>query len=297
LMAVVSVWLGWLMAGRALRPLRSITATTRELSEEKLHERLSLGGPNDELKLLGDTIDGLLDRLESAFEAQRAFVANASHELRTPLAGMRVSIDVASRRASGVSPDALALARKVRQDLDQADGLLESFLLLARAQRGVITDLQPLSFSKLAADALEDRSEMAAERHLAVRTMLGNAPILGNAMLLARLVTNLIDNAIGHNQEGGFIDVTTKSDHATAYLVVESGGPLLDQERVDQLVQPFKRLGVDRTGSENGLGLGLAIVSAIATAHRGSLKLWARGEGGLGVMVGLPRRRNDDDLQ
>src|SRR5579862_3519855 len=123
-MTVVSVWLGWLMAGRVLRPLRLITATTRQLSEENLHERLSLHGPNDELKLLGDTIDNLLDELEGAFEAQRSFVASASHELRTPLTGIRVSIDVASRRASGTSPDARLLAQKVREDLDQADRLL-----------------------------------------------------------------------------------------------------------------------------------------------------------------------------
>ena len=158
IMTVLSALLGWLMAGRVLRPLRVITAATRQISEENLNERLSLRGPNDELKLLGDTIDGLLDRLEAAFETQRAFVANASHELRTPLTGIRVSIDVASRRASGTSQDALVLAQKVREDLDQADRLLESFLVLARAQRGAIADLEPVSLAKLAGDALEARS-------------------------------------------------------------------------------------------------------------------------------------------
>jgi signal transduction histidine kinase len=289
-MTVLSVLLGWLMAGRVLRPLRVITATTRQLSEENLHERLSLRGPNDELKLLGDTIDGLLDRLEAAFEAQRAFVANASHELRTPLAGVRVSIDVASRRASGTTPDALVLAQKVREDLDRADRLLESFLVLARAQRGAITDLEPVSLAKLAGDALEVRSSAVAGRHLRATATLTEAPVVGNEVLLARLVANLIDNAVRHNQECGFIEVTTKADDDMAYFVVESGGPPLDQERVDQLVQPFKRLGVDRTGSENGLGLGLAIVAAIANAHGGSLELRARREGGLGVTVALPLR-------
>jgi signal transduction histidine kinase len=295
IMTVLSVLLGWLTAGRVLRPLRVITATTRQLSEENLHERLSLDGPNDELKLLGDTIDGLLNRLEAAFEAQRAFVASASHELRTPLTGIRVSIDVASRRASGTSPDALVLAQKVREDLDQANRLLESFLLLARAQRGAITDLERVSLAKLAGDALEVRAPALADCHLRVTATLADAAVVGNEVLLARLVANLIDNAVRHNQEPGFIQVTTKADDDLAYVVVENGGPLLDQERVDQLAQPFKRLGLDRTGSENGLGLGLAIVAAIANAHGGSLDLRARSEGGLAVTVALPLRPHGDD--
>ena len=247
-------------------------------------------GPNDELKLLGDTIDGLFDRLEAAFEAQRAFVANASHELRTPLTGIRVSIDVAARKASGSSQDALGLARKVREDLDQADRLLESFLMLARAQRGGITDLEPVSLAKLVGDALEVQSAAVSARHLRATTTLDEVAVVGNKVLLGRLVANLIDNAVRHSQDGGFIQVTTKADADMAYLVVESGGPPLDQERVDQLVKPFKRLGVDRTGSENGIGLGLAIVTAITNAHRGSLELRAPPEGGLAVTVSLPLR-------
>jgi hypothetical protein len=178
----------------------------------------------------------------------------------------------------------------VREDLDRADRLLESFLVLARAQRGAITDLEPVSLAKLAGDALEVRSSAVAGRHLRATATLTEAPVVGNEVLLARLVANLIDNAVRHNQECGFIEVTTKADDDMAYFVVESGGPPLDQERVDQLVQPFKRLGVDRTGSENGLGLGLAIVAAIANAHGGSLELRARREGGLGVTVALPLR-------
>ncbi len=201
-----------------------------------------------------------------------------------------MSIDVASRRASGTSQDALVLAQKVRDDLDQADRLLESFLVLARAQRGAIADLEPVSLAKLAGDALEARSADVVARHLRATATLAEAAVVGNEVLLGRLVANLIDNAVRHNEECGFIDVTTKADDEMAYFVVESGGPPLDQERVDQLVQPFKRLGVDRTGSENGLGLGLAIVAAIANAHGGSLELRARREGGLGVTVALPLR-------
>lgn len=290
IMAAVSICLGWVMAGRVLRPLRVITATARQISEENLDERLSLRGPKDEMRLLGDTIDGLLDRLQCAFEAQRAFVTNASHELRTPLAGIRVSIDVAARRAPPTSPDTLALAEKVRADLDQADRLLENFLVLARVQRGAITDLEQVSLAKLASDALDDRSGTIAERNLRVTVALADAQVVGNGLLLARLVANVIDNAALHSELDGCIRVTTKTGDDTAYLVVESDGSLLEQARVNQLVQPFKRLGAERTGSEEGLGLGLAIVSAIATAHRGYVQLSARPEGGLRVTVSLPVR-------
>ncbi len=298
IMLVVSVGFGWLIAGRVLRPLRTITAATRQISEENLHERLALAGPDDELKELGDTIDGLLGRLEgafdaqrSAFEAQRAFVANASHELRTPLTMMRTSIDVATRRWRALSPDDSALAAKVRKGLDQADRLVESFLALARAQRGVMTDLTAVPLSLIASQALDAQSVAVGDRELQLRVKLGDVEVYGNETLLTRMAANVIDNAVLYNEPGGFIEVTTEADGPTARLVVESGGPLLDQDNVQQLVQPFRRLGAERTGSDAGVGLGLSIVAAIASAHGGATTLWARDQGGLRVTVELPRWR------
>ncbi len=157
-MAVVSVLLGWLMAGRVLRPLRQITATTQHISEENLHQRLDLAGPSDEITDLAGTIDGLLARLEGAFDAQRAFVANASHELRTPLAMMRTSLDVAAAKSPPISKDASVLSLKVREGLDQAERLVESFLVLARAHRGVIDDLTMVSLPKVTAEVLDARA-------------------------------------------------------------------------------------------------------------------------------------------
>jgi len=177
-----------------------------------------------------------------------------------------VSIDVASRRASGTTPDALVLAQKVREDLDRADRLLESFLVLARAQRGAITDLEPVSLAKLAGDALEVRSSAVAGRHLRATATLTEAPVVGNEVLLARLVANLIDNAVRHNQECGFIEVTTKADDDMAYFVVESGGPPLDQERVDQLVQPSNASG--STGPARRTALALASPSSLRSRMR-----------------------------
>jgi signal transduction histidine kinase len=288
IMAVLSIWLGWLMAGRVLRPLQVITSTTRQISEENLHERLTLPGPLDELTELGDTIDGLLERLEDAFDAQRNFVANASHELRTPLAMMRTSLDVAEAKSPPVSQDASVLAAKVREGLDQADRLVESFLVLARAQRGVMTDLTTVCLPEVVSTALEARTADRANMHLAVRAQLGDAHVIGSQTLLAQMVANLVGNAIRHNQPGGFIRVTTEADARAARLIVENGGPLLDSDQVAQLSQPFKRLGADRTGSASGVGLGLSIVAAIVAAHRGTLDLQAGPGGGLRVRIELP---------
>ncbi len=288
-MVVLSTWLGWLIAGRVLRPVQIITSTTKQISEENLHQRLTLRGPLDELTELGDTIDGLLERLEGAFDAQRNFVASASHELRTPLTMMRTSLDVSEAKYPPVSRDASVLAGKVREGLDQADRLVESFLVLARAQRGVMTDLTTVCLPKVVSAALRARAADTADLGLAVRLQLDDAEVTGSETLLARMVANLVGNAIRYNQPGGFVDVTTESDASAARLIVENGGRLLDPDQVAQLAQPFRRLGAERTGSADGVGLGLSIVAAIVTAHRGMLDLQAASGGGLRVWIELPQ--------
>ncbi|MGH9055335.1 MAG: sensor histidine kinase [Acidimicrobiales bacterium] len=288
-MAVVSVLLGWLMAGRVLRPLRQITATTRHISEENLHQRLALAGPSDEITDLAGTIDGLLARLEGAFDAERSFVANASHELRTPLAMMRTSLDVAAAKAPPISEDASVLSAKVREGLYQAERLVESFLVLARAQRGAIDDLTALSLPRVAADALDTRSDRAGAANVTLRRSLDQANVDGSRTLLSRLAVNLIDNAIRYNQSGGWVQVTTTAEGPCARLIVENSGAVLDPAEVGQLGRPFRRAGAERAGSDGGVGLGLSIVAAIVAAHHGTVEIEARPEGGLRVAVTLPR--------
>lgn len=287
-MAVVSVLLGWLMAGRVLRPLRQITATARHISEENLHQRLALAGPSDEITDLAGTIDGLLARLEGAFDAQRAFVANVSHELRTPLAMMRTSLDVAAAKSPPVSADASVLSAKVREGLDQAERLVESFLVLARAQRGVIEDLETISLPQITADVLDARAEAAAAASVTLNSSLDKAEVTGSPTLVSRLVVNLVDNAIRYNQPSGWVQVTTAVEDTTARLVIENSGPILDPVEVSRLGRPFRRAGAERTSSDGGVGLGLSIVAAIAAAHHGTVELDARPEGGMRVTVDLP---------
>ncbi len=289
-MTLVSAALGWLVSGRALRPVRQMTAAAQRISEDNLHERLAVTGPRDELKELGDTIDGLLARLEGAFAAQRRFVANASHELRTPLTTMRAAIDVALAKPEPVTPQTVGLAGRLRAELDRIDALLEAFLVLARAQHQDLPRYTTLPLDYAVEAALADQAAAIDAMNLTVQDTSepGGAWVIGNEALLSRLVENLIGNAVCHNAEGGWIRVTTQTDGIWASLVVENGGELLEQWQVDELAQPFRRLGADRTGSDEGSGLGLSIVAAVAEAHGGTLDLRARDGGGLSVRVELP---------
>jgi signal transduction histidine kinase len=289
IMAGLSLVLGWLLAGRFLRPLRTITTNTREISATNLHQRLHLTGPDDELKELADTFDQLLDRLERSFAFERQFVANASHELRTPLAGMRTSLDVAMAKPGSLPPHILTLADRLRRELDQVDRLLESFLTLAHSQHGPLADQSTVS--------LADLARLAIGRHADAISTLGvsvehhecpDAWVAGSEILLSRMIENVIDNSIRHNQPGGWVSIATAAESQFARLVVENGGPILDPDEVKELTQPFRRIGAERTGQDKGAGLGLAIVASIAEVHDGTLDLEAVSDGGLRVAIRLP---------
>jgi signal transduction histidine kinase len=289
-MAAVSVAAGWVVAGRVLRPLRQMTTAARRISADSLHERLAIDGPEDELKDLADTIDALLERLDGAFAAQRRFVANASHELRTPLAAMRVSVDVAVAKPGPVAPATITLAGQVRAELDKVDQLLEGLLVLARAEHDVLPGRALLPLDYVVSAALAARADAITTSNLTVQHVSGSDGIWveGSQPLLRRMADNLIDNAIVHNSDGGWIAVTTMTSDGAVRLIVENGGEILDPAQVAGLAQPFRRLGADRTGSDDGAGLGLSIVAAITQAHRGSLQLHARPGGGLTVTITLP---------
>jgi hypothetical protein len=290
-MAVVSAVLGWLVAGRVLRPLRDMTAAARAISAEDLSQRLAVPGPDDELKDLGDTIDGLLHRLETAFAAQCRFAASVSHELRTPLAMMRTSLDVATAKPRPIPPQLTVLAGKLREGLDQADHLVENLLLLARAQHGARDGQETITPGPLLAAAIDARAGLIASMGLHIQHTPapgGGALVTGNPVLLAQMTANLIDNAVRHNHPGGWIRTQVTRDGPAVRLLVENGGPVLDPAKAATLAQPFRRLGADRTGSAAGTGLGLSIADAIAAAHGGTLHLHARPEGGLRAVIDLP---------
>jgi signal transduction histidine kinase len=286
-MTVISVGLGWLVAGRMLRPLQMITATARRISARNLHERLAMTGPDDELKELSDTFDGLLGRLERAFDAQRQFVANASHELRTPLARQRAFIEVALDDA-GRTVDSLEKAcARVLLASEQQERLIDALLTLAQSQRGLQLR-EPVDLAVVVGDVLQTRQPEAQGRRLRVNARLAEAPILGDARLAERLAVNLVTNAIVHNVPGGWIEIATGMSGSSVILSVANTGPVIPPAEVPRLFEPFKRLCADRIGGHNGVGLGLSIAKAIAGAHDGQLSAHALPGGGLEIQARFP---------
>ncbi|WP_066939941.1 sensor histidine kinase [Microtetraspora fusca] len=287
LMSVISVVLGWVVAGRILRRLRTIIATAREISATDLHRRLAFDGPADEIKALGDTFDGLLARLEASFQAQRQFVANASHELRTPLTRQRALGQVA---LSDPMPTVESLREAHEEILAagvQQERLIEALLTLSRGQAG-IEARHAFDLARLGGDVVDDRRAEARRRGVAIRQSFGAAPAAGHRPLAERLVANLVDNALCHNTLPGWVEVETRTVDGHAVLTISNSGPLVPPDAVERLFQPFQRLGTARTGHPDGLGLGLSIVHAIATAHDAAVTATPRAEGGLTVTVTFP---------
>jgi signal transduction histidine kinase len=279
--------IAWWLAGRFLRPLRAMTTTAQEISATNLHRRLSLSGPDDELTELGRTLDDLFGRLESSFEAQRHFVANASHELRTPLAGQRTLLQVA---LADPEADAQTLRSTCEQALQlgaQQERLIDALLTLATSERGV-ERWESFDLGALAEDIVLRRQADAEHQGIHIDTALTQATATGDRSLVESLLANLIDNAIRHNQAGGRVDISTTTRAGRAVVSVGNTGAVIPPDQVDRLFQPFQHVGRERIRLANGHGLGLAIVRAIATAHCATLSASARPEGGLDVEISLP---------
>jgi two-component system, OmpR family, sensor histidine kinase VanS len=285
IMTVASLALGWFVAGRVLRPLRVMTASTRQISERNLHQRLALAGPRDELKDLADTIDGLLARLQAHVAEQQRFAANASHELRTPLAITRSLLDVAR---SDPKRDDGELVERLHAVNTRAIDATEALLLLSRADQRSFTR-EEVDLSLLAEEATETLLPLAEERGLVIETSVEMTPTLGSRALLLQLTTNLVHNAIVHNlSDHGTVWVSTSARPGVVELTVENTGETLAPQMVSTLAEPFLR-GDERVRDDHaGVGLGLAIVKRITHTHGGTLTLASRAAGGLRVTVRIP---------
>ena len=284
-MALVSALLGWIVAGRVLRPVHAITAAARRASEENLGERIGLTGPADELKELADTFDAMLARLESAFASQRRFVANASHELRTPLTVMRTAIDVTLAKPRRTPDQLEAMAAEVRQAAERAEALIEALLTLARSDRGQ-GPRSALDMAVFAEDALDAAAAAIKAGSLTVRPVLEPGTAVGDPVLVERLVTNLVDNAVRHNVPDGWLEVTTGSEDGMAFISVANSGPVIPDAEVPALFEPFRRR-CPHDGPA-GTGLGLSIVQSVVSAHHGNVVACPGPYGGLEITVMLP---------
>ena len=286
LVVAATAVVAWVLTGQVLRPLHEVTATARRLSVESLGERLRLGGPRDEVAELADTFDAMLDRLQAAFDAQQRFVANASHELRTPLAVVRTELDVTLADPDADVAELRRMATVVRAATNRADALVDALLTLARTESAGPAVREAVDLAAVARSAVDAVGAEAAARSLRIEVDSRPAPAVGDPALLDRVAGNLLENAVRHNVDGGWVHVSTGCGPGGSSLRVSSTGAVVAPERVAELFEPFRRAPADRTG--RGTGLGLSIVRAVVHAHGGSVHAEPVPDGGLSVCVRLP---------
>jgi signal transduction histidine kinase len=295
IMIVFSIALGWVVAGRVLRPLRTITTATQRISEQNLHRRLALEGPNDELKHLGDTIDALLARLQNAFDAQRQFVANASHELRTPVTVGCTLLEMVLGDPHPTVESFRATCADVLESEQQQAKRIEALLTLAQGQAG-LDQPQPVDLARITDHVLLTRRPEADDRQIDVRTILAPAAAAGDPELVERLIANLLDNALHHNTPNGHVELTTSTQADHAILTITNTGPIVPADALTQLFQPFHRLAAARTTHGEGIGLGLSIVQAIADTHHATIDAQPQPAGGLKISISFPKPETSDGL-
>jgi signal transduction histidine kinase len=284
IMTILSGALGWVVAGRVLRPVRTMIQTTREISETNLHRRLAVAGPPDELRTLADTIDGLLARLEGAFDAQRRFVANASHELRTPLTTSRALLEMVTSDPAATVSDFRQAAGQALEESARQEELIDALLSFAQGQQG-LGGREPVRLDEITGAAVDALEPDAVSRDVTITRELAPATVGGDARLIERLVSNLVANAVRHNVSDGTVTVSVGEAGEDATLRVGNTGPVVRSDQIDRMLAPFGRLDGERIGQGEGFGLGLSIVSAVAAAHGAALTLTPRDAGGLDVEV------------
>jgi len=286
IIAVLSLGLSWILAGRMLRPVHKITSTARRLSGSTLSERIDLKGPRDELKELADTFDEMLGRLDAAFTAQKEFVANASHELRTPLTIIRTEIDVALSDPQLSAEQLQEMGAAITEAVDRSEGLIDGLLTLASAERAPA--LADLDLAEITMHEVDLASNEADAMGLRLELDLHSAPVKGERSLLQRMAGNLIENAVRHNNPNGWFSVKTNVVADRAILEVANSGPYITPSDTERLFERFYRPDKSRSRKTGGFGLGLSIVKSVVAALNGTIELEAPISGGLRVTVSLP---------
>jgi signal transduction histidine kinase len=288
---------GWWLSGRALRPIRDITAAARDISATDLSRRIGLAGPQDELRALSATIDDMLTRLEGAFTAQRRMVDDASHELRNPLAVIQANVDAVLAHDDS-SPEARAQAGMVvTRAISRMTSLVEDLLASARRTSPAFADVD-VDLAAVAGEAAEEYTVLAAERGLTLSRRLAPGPVVaGDPQALRRAVDNLLSNAVRLAPDGSALELATGSRGGWGWLALRDEGPGIaagDQDRI------FDRFGRPRSApagppsQERRVGLGLAIVRQIAESHGGAAAVHSELGVGSTFVLWLPDRGSAD---
>jgi signal transduction histidine kinase len=282
---ILAGWAYWLAAGRLLQQLSATADTVRQLGPQNLGQRIRMTGAADPLKDLADALDEALDRLAAGYEGQRRFAANASHELRTPLAVQRVLTEVAMEDPA--AGDGLRrLGSHLLRTNERNERLIEGLLVLAEADRGLPGPV-PVRLEELARSVVDSHQDLAAKTPVSLQTVLAGRVVRGDSLLLERLVSNLVTNAIKYNEPGGWVEVEVAAGPEPA-LTVRNTGQIVPTEAISSLFEPFRRLTADRTSHSGGVGLGLSIVRSITAAHGGTVRAQPRPGGGLIMEIDFP---------
>ena len=269
---LLSVVVGWILSGRALRPVAHITDVAREISASDLGRRINLQGPDDELTRLAATFDGMLDRLDRAFSSQRQFLADTSHDLRTPLAVIQSNVELAVDDPETDSATWREVAGIVTRNVKRMSEMIEGLLSAARLQVGKAQAVR-VDLARLVEEAVGERRPGNGHGEYLMETSIGPAEVDGVAPSLVRALANLIDNAIAVSEAGDTIRVGCGLSDGWAWLAVSDQGPGLDPDEL-------------RRSRSTGLGLGIA--AKIAEAHGGTLSAYRVPTGGTTMVVWLP---------
>jgi two-component system OmpR family sensor kinase len=270
---------GYLLAGLALRPVESMRRRAEQISAETPGERLPVPPTHDEVERLGLTLNEMLDRLETALERERGFVADAGHELRTPLAGLRTELELALRHGGSTDELREAIARSA-EEVDRLTQLAEDLLLIARSDRGAL----PLQVESVDVDELfAGVVRRVGWRGKRVSAVPAETTVHGDRMRLEQALVNLVDNALRYGGES--VTLAARARNGAVELHVTDDGPGFPDNFLSRAFERFSR--ADAARGRGGAGLGLAIVRTIAEAHGGSAHA-ANRPPGADVWLALP---------
>lgn len=286
-MFLLSLVVGWWVAGRALRPVSAITATAREINATDLTRRMPVAGPADELRTLSETINGMLDRIANAVAQQRDLVDEVSHELRNPVASVRANVDAVLARDDVTPQQRAESAAVVRRATARMTRLLEDLLATARSRSGAFAE-QHVDISQLAAQTVEEHELLAARRGLRVRLRLAPGPVvIADPQALSRAIGNVLANAVRLAPGGSEVTVASGSAQGWAYVAVRDEGPGIAPEDQERIFDRFSRTDASASG---GHGLGLAIARQVVEAHEGRISLVSEPAVGSTFVLWLPDR-------
>jgi signal transduction histidine kinase len=285
---VASLGVGWVIAGRVLRPIGRITSVARDIQATDLSRRIELAGPDDELKQLADTFDAMLARLDAAFAAQRQFVADASHELRNPLAIIRTNVEVALADPDADPQDLRHTITVVKRAGDRMSRLVDDLLALARRQEPTL-EHERVDLGAAVAEASDDFLVPAEARGIVLdRAIAPEVVVIGDRDALKRAVANLLENAVRLAPASTRIKLATGSEGGRAWIAVADEGPGIAAEDQQHVFDRFWRADKARSRADGGTGLGLAIVRQIAESHGGHVRLHSKVGVGSTFVIWLP---------